>query len=330
MFLVYGPLSSCLFLLLLCSRNHEEKVNQQNTSEPTGIFNSIQYIFHTKMLGLRRAPRSSKSFFFLPRRLILVRHGESCANVDRTMYAKIPDWKIELTAKGVEQAKACGEELKRIVGNERVYLYHSPYCRAKQTLAQIRNCLDATQIEGEREDDRLREQEVGNLQCLENMESIWAERQRSSRFYYRFPFGESAADVCDRVSLFLDSLFRERRELHALRVEARQQEVDEEEHNVIIVCHGLFLRIFLGRWYKLPLEVFEAMRNPPNCGMVVLERDNRKGRLVMRPQDKALFGDDPALATIRFDGTDNDTWYATNMVQRMEALAAQDVAAVKK
>lgn len=279
------------------------------------------------MLGLRRAPRSSKSFFFLPRRLVLVRHGESCANVDRSLYAKIPDWKIELTPTGVEQAKACGEELKRIIGNERVYLYHSPYCRAKQTLSQIRSCLDECQIEGEREDDRLREQEVGNLQSMANMESIWAERQRSSRFYFRFPCGESAADVCDRVSLFLDSLFRERRELHALRSEGggtTSLHDSEEEHNVVIVCHGLFLRIFLGRWYKLPLEVFEAMKNPPNCGIVVLERDDRKGRLVMRPQDKALFGDDPALQSIRFDGTDNDKWYSANMVQRMEQLAAQD------
>ena len=35
------------------------------------------------------------------------------------------------------------------------------------------------------------------------------ERQQFGRFYYRFPNGESGADVYDRVSTWLESLHRE-------------------------------------------------------------------------------------------------------------------------
>jgi broad specificity phosphatase PhoE len=35
----------------------------------------------------------------LPRRIILVRHGESEGNVDESMYCRVPDPRIRLTSK---------------------------------------------------------------------------------------------------------------------------------------------------------------------------------------------------------------------------------------
>lgn len=267
--------------------------------------------------GLRH--NTSKSFLLLPKRLILVRHGESRANVDRSVYSRVPDWRIELTDDGVRQASECGMAIKNIIGAEKAFIYVSPYLRARQTLDKIREQLDPNQISGEREDERLREQEMGNFQPFEHMNRTWEERQRTSRFYYRFPNGESGADVCDRVSLFLDSLFRERRELSGAAM-AEWESNRRRDHNVIIVCHGLFVRLFIGRWYKLPLEVFEKLYNPPNCAVVVLERDDTKGRLVMRDECKALFGDDPMVKEVRFDGTDNSLWYQKRLMNNEDGL----------
>ena len=41
------------------------------------------------------------------------------------------------------------------------------------------------------------------------MRQYRSERVRFSRFFYRFPNGESGADVYDRVSTWLESLYRE-------------------------------------------------------------------------------------------------------------------------
>ena len=40
-----------------------------------------------------------------PKRIILIRHGESQANVDKYLFGRVPDYTIELTEKGHEQAK---------------------------------------------------------------------------------------------------------------------------------------------------------------------------------------------------------------------------------
>nr|CCC94875.1 putative glycerolphosphate mutase [Trypanosoma congolense IL3000] len=253
--------------------------------------------------------------YWLPRRLLLVRHGESAANVDRTLYSRVPDWKIPLTERGRVQAFECGRRLRSIIKDEKLYIYYSPYARTRQTLDEVRKSLLPSQVQGEREDERLREQEIGNFQPLDKMDEMWAERNEFGRSYYRFPNGESSVDVGDRVSKFFDSLFRERVELSSLSAQndmrgssgggARPLLMrDFDDHNVVIISHGLLIRLFIGRWYSAPMEVFETMKNPPNCGIVVLERHD-EGRLVMTDISKRLFGSDPLLEMMKFDGEDN-------------------------
>ena len=58
------------------------------------------------------------------------------------------------------------------------------------------------------EDPRIREQDFGNYQNQETINKAKRERYKFGVFYYRFPNGESASDVYDRVSTFLDSLWR--------------------------------------------------------------------------------------------------------------------------
>lgn len=53
-----------------------------------------------------------------PKRIILIRHGESEANVNPHLFASVPDYAIELTEKGREQALNAGKRLKELVNDE--------------------------------------------------------------------------------------------------------------------------------------------------------------------------------------------------------------------
>ncbi|KAF7138948.1 hypothetical protein RHSIM_Rhsim07G0179100 [Rhododendron simsii] len=71
----------------------------------------------------------------LPKRIILVRHGESQGNRDNSAYSTTPDYKIPLTPNGVAQAKLAGAQIRRVVSDDgrsrnwKVYFYVSPYER---------------------------------------------------------------------------------------------------------------------------------------------------------------------------------------------------------
>jgi hypothetical protein len=51
----------------------------------------------------------------------------------------------------------------------------------------------------------------------------------------------------------------------------QRPEASSKNMNLIIVSHGLTLRVFLMRWYKWTVEQFEGLWNFGNTGMLVLE-----------------------------------------------------------
>jgi broad specificity phosphatase PhoE len=217
----------------------------------------------------------------LPKRMILIRHGESAGNVDASAYSTTPDWKIPLTLQGEEQAFNAGKRLAALVGHDPLYFFVSPYNRTKQTLRQVLLSIREEQIINVREDPRLREQDTGNLQNAMEMGRIWKERDEFGRFFYRFPNGENGADVCDRVSSFLEMLNREREII-----------AHPHETNQIIVTHGLLMRLFVKRWFHLPVDAFHLMVNPPNCNFVIFERQGkgREQRLAITEESKEMLG----------------------------------------
>lgn len=213
----------------------------------------------------------------LPRRIILVRHGESEGNLDDSMYTRTPDHQIGLTPEGMKQAEECGRKIRRIIeqGNGesvaapdwRVYFYVSPYQRTLCTLKGIGRAFEREHIIGVREEVRLREQDFGNFQEKQRMEIIKQTRKRFGRFFYRFPEGESAADVFDRVSSFLESLWRDI-DMHRIR---NNCDNGSSELNLIIVSHGLTSRVFLMKWFKWTTHQFELLNNPQNCDIRVMQ-----------------------------------------------------------
>jgi len=194
-----------------------------------------------------------------PKRIILIRHAHSEGNVDPTVYSHVPDNRVQLTAEGRQQAKAAGSVLRSLLGNETVRFFVSPYTRSQQTFESIleRMQLDESRY-SVREDPRLREQDWGNLQDPEAIRRSMQERRAFGAFYYRFPNGESGADVYDRVDSFWSSLNREMKFQGCLE-------------NFVIVSHGITIRLLLMRYFKWTVDEFHQLWNPENCQMAVLQ-----------------------------------------------------------
>ncbi|XP_010550965.1 PREDICTED: phosphoglycerate mutase-like protein AT74 [Tarenaya hassleriana] len=206
----------------------------------------------------------------LPKRIILVRHGESEGNLDTAAYTRTPDNKIPLTECGRVQAREAGARLHALISSNasspewRLFFYVSPYERTRSTLREIGRSFSRRRVIGVREECRIREQDFGNFQVQERMRATKMARERFGRFFYRFPEGESAADVFDRVSSFLESLWRD--------IDMNRLHIDPtHELNLVIVSHGLTSRVFLMKWFKWTVEQFEGLNNPGNSEIRVME-----------------------------------------------------------
>ncbi|GGU48561.1 phosphoglycerate mutase [Streptomyces albospinus] len=184
-----------------------------------------------------------------PRRIVLIRHGESEGNVDDTIYEREPDHALSLTETGMRQAEEAGVQLREMFGHERVSAYVSPYRRTHQTFRLLG--LDPATVRV-REEPRLREQDWGNWQDRDDVRLQKAYRDAYGHFFYRFAQGESGADVYDRVGAFLESLWRS---------------FEDPCHppNVLIVTHGLTMRLFCMRWFHWTVAEFESLSNPGNA-----------------------------------------------------------------
>lgn len=222
-----------------------------------------------------------------PKRIILVRHGESQGNVDKSMYGRMPDSHIELTQRGFAQGRAAGEQLRSLIGNESVRFFFSPYVRTRQTLVAILQAFAHRTVQLTSE-PRLREQDFGNFQDSASMEKVYAERQKFGRFYYRFPNGEAGTDVYARVCDFWSALYR------FMDVSPSDERYVE---NFVLITHGLLMRIFCMCYFRWTVLEFEQVWNPSNCEIWVLEKTKGgRFRVAGSWQDGAFrpikFGDD--------------------------------------
>jgi broad specificity phosphatase PhoE len=217
-----------------------------------------------------------------PKRIILVRHGESESNVDKDILKQKPDFAVNLTLKGREQAITVGKVIRGLAEEVKhpslcdrydCWFYRSPYYRTRQTYEGIA-CAFAPDRIKTMEDPRLREQEHTPriLKGHEDRATTEQERDDYGHFYYQFEGGESCANVYDRVSDFLGTLHRD-------------FEKDNFPPTACIVSHGMTNRVFLMRLLKLTVEEFEFLRNPTNCGMYILNlQPNGKYRLSEEPR----------------------------------------------
>ena len=227
------------------------------------LIDSLILLFYRRFQAIRRHKRS--------RRIILVRHGQSQGNVDVQCYATIPDSQLKLTDLGQQQALDAGKHLKTLIGNGSIFVYLSPYQRSRETYANIEKAFDKSQILTIREDPRIREQEWGNFMNPEIRQNELEDRAKVGDFFYRFSNGESGADVFDRCSLFMDTLFRQLNSGHYQHAE-----------NILIVSHDIFIRLFLARFFRLTAAEHHQNRELKNCEHVLLEHDYQTGKYELK------------------------------------------------
>ncbi|XP_044476682.1 phosphoglycerate mutase-like protein AT74H [Mangifera indica] len=270
-FFTFSPAPSKPFLPSKpCSFNSIQCCETSSTAETVKLSQNGHVSFLEKTLYRPPTPTSTPPP--RPHRIILVRHGESEGNVDESAYTRIPDPKIALTEKGKAQAQECGRKIRELIEKDgaddwKVYFYVSPYRRTLETLQYLGRAFDRSRIAGMIKEPRIREQDFGNFQDRERMRVEKTVRRLYGRFFYRFPNGESAADVYDRITGFRETL-------KAAIDNGRFQPPGERSPNMnlVIVSHGLTLRVFLMRWYKWTVEQFEGLNNIGNGEMIVMEK----------------------------------------------------------
>lgn len=208
------------------------------------------------------------------KRIFLIRHAQSAGNINRSLYKSVPDWKIELSDDGHKQASELGDRLSEELKNYgSVAVYTSPYKRTLQTWENILEKFKENRIivQSVKEDPRLREQEWGNLREFDGktLEEVETERDAYGSFFYRFSHGESGADVYDRCTGFLSTLYRDFTK-------------DNMPENVIIVTHGYTLRVLLMRWLHWSVHNFDTLKNPKNAEFFQLQfqEDTKKYQLI--------------------------------------------------
>lgn len=155
--------------------------------------------------------------------LILIRHGESAANV---AFPKADaagllesgltgrDTDVELTDRGVRQAQAVGHWLAEVPAEMwPEVVITSPYLRARETwrIAAETSSLD---LPAPTTDDRLVDRLLGDLEMLtyaaiaDRYPGEHERRESQGVYLYRPPGGEAFGDIATRLTSFLDDLNR--------------------------------------------------------------------------------------------------------------------------
>ncbi|HEX5429461.1 MAG TPA: histidine phosphatase family protein [Patescibacteria group bacterium] len=155
-----------------------------------------------------------------PKQLVLIRHGQSLLQEARpgryfeTQESKqkikgLPDHRIELSREGLRQALSAGKKLPELFG-EFDAIYHSGFMRAKQTAQAL---MASTGSDSRLlENILLNERDTGYTHGLTAAEVeihfpyLSSYHESVGEFYFRFPGGESFADVCERARVWLTQI----------------------------------------------------------------------------------------------------------------------------
>lgn len=227
-------------------------------------------------------------------KILLIRHGESIANVAataaeaagaQTIDVTARDADVPLSALGEHQAASLRPRLQDELGGEwdRALIWSSPYRRAVNT-AQLALGDRAFAI-----DERLRDRELGILDALTSrgvdarLPDEAARRRWLGKFYYRPPGGEAWTDVALRLRSF------------ALELGAA------DGRTVLLFTHdavvSVFLYVLLG-WTEEQLNAFLVDRVVGNATVTTLVADGPAWRV-------EAFSDDAHLTAAGLPATEH-------------------------
>lgn len=193
----------------------------------------------------------------MPKDIILLRHGQSEANVvqkrdDHGVEPLIanqimarPDWQHRLTADGVEQAKNAGNWIRANIGPIATFdaVYYSPFLRTRETAAYAVGDEPVELIH----EDRIVERNWGVFGKLtraqqEQLYPRTIAEKKANPMYVRLDGGESLMDVNGRIRDMQGTLHRE-----------------HPNGRVMMVTHGDFMNAWRYEVEYLLPEQWEAM-----------------------------------------------------------------------
>jgi broad specificity phosphatase PhoE len=205
-------------------------------------------------------------------RIVLIRHDTSLANVDPSVYKRLPDHTIPLAEAGSARLASASRLLVSLgLDPAETLSWCSPYLRCAQTEAAM--LVGAFGVSAplvrRRESFLLREQEFGEwdsltddearVQLPRSFEKRTVLTDNFGRFYFRYPNGESRADVVQRVIAFIGKMHR------------------SDFANHLIFLHGVTQRAFRMAWLNFSVDWFESEPNPGNASVTLIRRDAVRG-----------------------------------------------------
>jgi probable phosphoglycerate mutase len=209
-----------------------------------------------------------------PKRLWLVRHGQSQGNVARDLAHEaghsvidldLRDVDVPLSELGHQQAEAAGRWFAALPEAEKPeVLLSSPYIRAKQTAEAI--CAAGGLAGGAKPtitDERLREREFGIFDGLttkgiaEQYPTEAAHRAKMGKFYHRPPGGESWADV----------ILRLRSAMNTINLQYANKSVLIVCHQVVVLC----IRYILEELSEGDILAIDKQADILNCGICAFD-----------------------------------------------------------
>ena len=170
-------------------------------------------------------------------RVYLVRHGESLATLDPTLFGRMDPRKVPLSVWGYEQTRDVGEFFRKRYTQDGHYIgkklrfFYSPHLRIVQSKDGIIETLGKDLVAGATEDEALREREHGEFDGLDEAAQqkrspeIFAKlhsEQSELRYKTRMPGGESVEDVALRLNDFMDRILAH----------------PHPDEDIVIVTHG--------------------------------------------------------------------------------------------
>jgi len=185
-------------------------------------------------------------------KVVLLRHGETDQHEALDPFTPINET-------GKKQAVCVGQEFD---GNWlwACNIFCSSHLRCRQTLEGM--CAENESFRHAKVfyDPNLREVEYGPGVTWEDIEyELKCSERKKSKFYYRFKGGESPADAYIRACLFWES--------------AQRQAYRSGKKNLLVISHGMMIRVLVMRWMHWLPEDYDKMVNVGNCQPVQIVRD---------------------------------------------------------
>lgn len=210
--------------------------------------------------------------------ILLIRHGESQANIDQTLHQSLPDHEIALSTRGQSQPAHAAKHVYDFYFHRYGYdyvnglLWNSPYRRTRDTAdILLDNLKDKNLVLRRRENILLCEQQFGLFDGLEDDEiekrypneyNTWMLcKQYNGKFWARYPMGESPFDAAVRVRQGIDEIKKNNNEFN------------------VVVCHGTVVKLFVMMYFNYSPEWFAEEKTIGNCGIYLIRDDKDCGRL---------------------------------------------------